>query len=119
MLNIWIGPVRGPIFCTKIASKLIRTYTSQHGLKDLCSEMLGINLSKEYQSSDWAKDTLSKQQLSYAAQDVIYLHELQSKLIIMLEREDRVELAKKCFEALNTIVELDIKGWQNEDIFSH
>ncbi len=119
MLSIWIGPVKGPIYCTKIASKLIRTYTGNHGLKDLCSELLGINISKEYQSSDWAQENLSEQQLNYAAQDVIYLHELQSKLDIMLKREDRIELAKKCFNTLNTIVELDIKGWQNEDIFSH
>ena len=119
VLNKWIGKVDGPIFCTKIASKLVRTYTNRHGLKDLCKELLNIELSKEMQSSDWAQDNLSDQQKIYAAQDVIYLHQLYDKLNLMLEREKRVILAKKCFEALDARVLLDLNGWSNEDIFSH
>ncbi|MBL42841.1 MAG: ribonuclease D [Rhodospirillaceae bacterium] len=119
VLNNWIGDLAGPIFCTKIASKLVRTYTNKHGLKDLCKELIGIELSKEMQSSDWAQETLSEQQKIYAAQDVIYLHKLYDKLIFMLEREKRTKIATKCFEALEARVLLDLNGWSNEDIFSH
>ncbi len=119
VLNKWIGNMEGSVFCTKIASKLVRTYTNKHGLKDLCKELLNIELSKEMQSSDWAQENLSDQQKIYAAQDVIYLHELYDKLELMLEREKRIILAKKCFEALDARVLLDLNGWLNEDIFSH
>ena len=119
VLNKWIGNMKGRIFCTKIASKLVRTYTNKHGLKDLCKELLNIELSKEMQSSDWAQEDLSDQQKIYAAQDVIYLHQLYDKLELMLKREKRVNLAAKCFEALDARVLLDLNGWSNEDIFSH
>jgi len=119
MLQLHVGPIAGPLYCTKIASKLVRTYTDRHGLKDLCRELLGIELSKEQQSSDWAAADLSKDQQSYAAQDVLYLHRLRERLDAMLARENRVELAKKCFDFLPTRVALDIQGWPDQDIFAH
>lgn len=109
----------GPVYCTKIASRLIRTYTDRHGLKDLCRELLGVELSKQQQSSDWAAEELSDQQQQYAANDVLYLHDLRAKLDEMLGREDRQALAQKCFDFLATRVELDLSGWEEEDIFSH
>jgi len=108
-----------PVFCTKIASKLVRTYTSGHGLKDVCRELLGVDLSKEQQSSDWAAPTLSAEQLDYAAADVLYLHEIKGKLEAMLEREGRTALAKACFDFLATRSELDLLGWGDEDVFAH
>tara|TARA_B100001559_G_C16415048_1_gene582273 strand:- start:121 stop:753 length:633 start_codon:yes stop_codon:yes gene_type:complete len=119
VLANWVTDIKGPIFCTKIASKLIRTYTNKHGLKDLCKELLGVELSKEMQSSDWAKPDLTQKQKNYAAQDVIYLHEIYDILRSMLERENRLFLAEKCFEALDVRVLLDLNGWEDEDIFSH
>lgn len=119
MLSIWITPVHGEIYCTKIASKLARTYTDKHGLKDLCLDLLGIKLCKESQSSDWASKNLSSEQIKYAANDVLYLHQLKSLLDSILIRESRNDLAQACFKALATRVELDIKGWCNEDIFAH
>jgi len=109
----------GSIFCTKIASALVRTYTDLHGLKNLCKELLNIDLSKQQQSSDWASDSLSDAQLNYAASDVLYLHQLQRILTARLIREGRFELAKACFEFLPTRAALDLKGWQDVDIFSH
>ncbi len=108
-----------PVYCTKIASKLTRTYTDRHGLKDLAREMLGVELSKQQQSSDWAADTLSQAQLEYAASDVLYLHQLQEKLNARLEREERTEIARACFEFLPTRARLDLIGWPESDIFAH
>ncbi len=108
-----------PIYCTKIASLLVRTYTDKHGLKDLCKELLGVELNKTSQSSDWGNDTLSQEQLEYAAQDVIHLHALKEKLDMMLEREDRMALFQACVEFLPVRALLDLAGWENKDIFAH
>ena len=108
-----------PIFCTKIASGLVRTYTDRHGLKDLCRELLGVDLSKQQQSSDWASDELTKAQLDYAASDVLYLHQLRNILLARLYRENRFEMAKACFDFLPTRAALDLQGWDGVDIFSH
>jgi ribonuclease D len=107
------------IYCTKIASKLSRTYTDSHGLKDLCRELLGVQISKQQQSSDWGNQNLSKEQLEYAASDVLYLHELREKLNIVLKREKRISLAENCFKFLPSRVELDLAGWEELDIFAH
>ena len=107
------------IFCTKIASKLVRTYTDRHGLKDLCKEMLETDLNKSQQSSDWSTSNLSKNQIKYASHDVIFLFELKKKLLEMLERENRLELSEKLFSFLETRVDLDLSGWCDTDIFSH
>ena len=106
------------IYCTKIASKLCRTYTDKHGLYDITKELLGITLNKAQQSSDWGLQKLSEEQKQYAASDVIHLHQIKEKLDLMLVREGRLEMAKKCFAFLETRVELDLGGWE-EDIFSH
>ena len=106
------------IYCTKIASKLVRTYTDKHGYKDLCSELLNKNISKVEQSSDWGGD-LSKEQQSYAATDVLYLHKIRDKLNKMLIREKRVKLAKACFDFIEYRTDLDISGWADQDIFKH
>ncbi|MGI9378033.1 MAG: ribonuclease D [Methyloligellaceae bacterium] len=119
VLSNYLGINISNVYCTKIASKLVRTYTDRHGLKDLCSELLSIELSKQQQSSDWAADTLSNSQQKYAASDVLYLHDLKSKLDAMLERENRVELAQACFDFLPTRAALDLKGWDDMDIFAH
>ncbi len=108
-----------PIYCTKIASKLVRTYTSYHGLKDLCRELIAQSLDKGQQSSDWGAETLSEAQQKYAASDVLYLHALMNKLDMMLKREGRVHLAKACFDFMSTRAELDLMGWADHDIFSH
>ena len=113
------GVVTGPVYCTKIASKLVRTYTDRHGLKDLVRELLSIDLSKQQQSSDWGGDKLSDAQLEYAASDVLYLHDLKRHLDRMLKREGRTELAQQCFEFLKTRCELDLLGWDETDIFAH
>ena len=107
------------VFCTKIASRLCRTYTNYHSLLELCSELLGIKISKQQQSSDWGSNNLSQNQLDYATQDVKYLHQLRDKLIIMLEREGREEIAKECFKFLSARAKLDLLGWDNTDIFAH
>jgi ribonuclease D len=107
------------LFCTKIASRLCRTYTDSHGLKDLCRELLNITLSKQQQSSDWAHSPLSKEQIEYAAADVLYLHRLRTQLTTMLEREERLALAQDCFAFLPTRAAIDLCGWNNEDIFAH
>ena len=108
-----------PVYCTKIASKLVRTYTDKHGLKDLVRELLGVELSKEQQSSDWGAKTLSEKQLAYAASDVAHLHQLKTILDVMLARESRTHLAKACFDFLPGRVELDLAGWEDVDIFAH
>ena len=108
-----------PIYCTKIASKLVRTYTDRHGLKDLVRELLGVELSKEQQSSDWGAKVLSEKQLAYAAADVAHLHALKTQLDAMLAREGRTELAKACFDFLPARANLDLAGWEEIDIFSH
>ena len=109
----------GPVYCTKIASKLCRTYTDRHGLKDLVRELLGVELSKQQQSSDWAAETLSDAQLAYAASDVLHLHGLREKLDMMLAREDRTQIAEACFRFLPQRARLDLLGWNDQDIFSH
>lgn len=108
-----------PVWCSKIASKLVRTFTDRHGLKDLCKELLGVEISKQQQSSDWGAETLSEEQLRYAASDVLYLHRLREKLEIMLVREGRTELANRCFDFLPTRAALDLAGWEECDIFAH
>jgi ribonuclease D len=113
------GVMPTPVYCTKIASRLSRTYTDRHGLKDLVREVLNIELSKQQQSSDWGADALSEAQLAYAASDVLHLHALREKLDAMLAREGRTELAKACFEFLPTRARLDLGGWEAEDIFAH
>ena len=115
----YLGVVTAPIYCTKIASKLVRTYTDKHGLKDLVKELLAVDLSKEQQSSDWGAPELSERQLAYAANDVAYLHRLKEALDCMLAREHRAALAKACFEFLPARAELDLAGWQDTDIFEH
>lgn len=107
------------LYCTKIASYLTRTYTNKHGLKELCKELLGVDLSKQEQTSDWGAENLRPEQMEYAATDVIHLHQLKEKLDIMLHREHRTEIANNCFEFLNTRALLDILGMSHEDIFSH
>jgi ribonuclease D len=113
------GVMTEPLYCTKIASKLTRTYTDRHGLKDLAKEMVDIDLSKQQQSSDWASETLSEAQLAYAASDVLYLHGIKAKLDERLAREGRAELAAACFRFLPTRAKLDLAGWGEEDIFAH
>ena len=113
------GVMPAPVFCTKIASRLTRTYTDRHGLKDICAELLGINLSKVQQSSDWAADQLTPEQLEYAASDVIHLHRLREALETRLARESRAREAQACFRFLPTRARLDLMGWGDQDIFSH
>jgi ribonuclease D len=113
------GVMTGPLFCTKIASRLTRTYTDRHGLKDLLKDVLDIEISKQQQSSDWAAETLSDAQLAYAASDVLYLHQLRERLEPRLAREGRAEIAAACFAFLPTRAKLDLAGWGEEDIFAH
>ena len=119
MIRAYLGVLCRPVYCTKIASRLTRTYTDRHGLKDICRELLGVELSKQQQSSDWGAAELSQEQLAYAASDVLYLHDLRAKLDVMLAREGRDGLAKACFDFLPTRAALDIAGWQEIDIFAH
>lgn len=114
-----LGVVAAPVYCTKIASKLARTYSDKHGLKDLTKELLGRDLSKEQQSSDWGAAELSDSQLAYAASDVLHLHALKAKLDLMLAREGRKDVAQSCFDFLPTRAALDLAGWENVDIFAH
>ncbi|UPT63220.1 MAG: ribonuclease D [Hyphomonadaceae bacterium JAD_PAG50586_4] len=111
--------VTAPLYCTKIASKLVRTYTDRHGLKDLTKEILGRDISKDQQSSDWGAPELSDAQLAYAASDVLHLHALKEKLDAMLAREGRTEIAQSCFDFLPTRAALDLAGWEDTDIFAH
>ncbi len=113
------GVMPAPVYCTKIASRLSRTYTDKHGLKDLVRELTGIDLSKQQQSSDWGGEKLTDAQIAYAASDVLYLHEVKAKLDVMLAREGRMELAEACFRFLPDRVRLDLGGWAAEDIFAH
>jgi ribonuclease D len=113
------GIMPAPVYCTKIASKLTRTYTDRHGLKDLVRELVGVEISKQQQSSDWGAAVLSDAQQSYAASDVLYLHQLKERLDLMLAREGRTELAKACFDFLPARAQLDLAGWPEIDIFSH
>jgi ribonuclease D len=119
MFKQHLGVVTHPVYCTKIASKLVRTYTDKHGLKDIVRELLNVDLSKEQQSSDWGAPELSEKQLAYAANDVAYLHRLKDVLDRMLAREGRTALASACFEFLPTRSQLDLAGWEEVDIFEH
>lgn len=114
-----LGVMPGPVYCTKIASKLARTYTDRHGLKDVVRELVGIDLSKQQQSSDWGAESLSQAQLDYAASDVLHLHAARERLDAMLEREGRTALARACFDFLPTRARLDLAGWAEADIFAH
>jgi ribonuclease D len=119
LLQHALGVSCAPVYCTKIASRLARTYTDKHGLKDLCQDLLGLDLTKEMQSSDWGADELSEAQLTYAAHDVLHLHRLRERLDAMLAREGRVDLAAACFVFLNHRAELDLAGWGETDIFAY
>ena len=119
MVQLHLGVETRPVYCTKIASKLARTYTDRHGLKDVARELAGIDLSKAQQSSDWGAAELSQAQLEYAASDVLYLHAIKAKLDRMLEREGRTELARACFDFLPVRARLDLAGWDEVDIFAH
>jgi len=119
MLQHYLGVTCRPVYCTKIASKLARTYTDRHGLKDLCQELLDIELSKEMQSSDWGVADLSQAQLTYAAHDVLHLHQLRERLDAMLRREHRTDLASACFAFLPWRAKLDLEGWPSVDIFAY
>lgn len=119
ILRHYLGIEVAPVYCTKIASRLVRTYTDRHGFKDLCKELLGIDISKQQQSSDWGAPQLSPEQVEYAASDVLYLHALKDKLDGLLAREGRTHLAEACFRFLPTRAELDLAGWPETDIFAH
>lgn len=119
MLLRYLGVVGAPVYCTKIASKLVRTFTDRHSLRDLCKDLAGVEISKEQQTSDWGADHLSEQQMAYAASDVLHLHVIRGKLDEMLAREGRTELAQACFDFLPTRAALDLAGWANIDIFQH
>ena len=119
MIAHHLGVHCAPLWCTKIASKLTRTYTDKHSLKELCRDLLNIDLSKQQQSSDWGKETLSQTQLEYAASDVLHLHLLKDKLDMLLEREKRRDMAKACFDFVLVRSAMDLAGWENIDIFSH
>ena len=114
-----LGVDVGPVYCTKIASKMTRTYTDRHGLKDLCRDLLGVELSKQQQSSDWGAEDLTEQQMAYAASDVLHLHALREKLDVVLAREGRADIAAACFAFLQTRADLDLAGWDDPDIFAH
>jgi ribonuclease D len=118
-LKHWLGIDCAPVYCTKIASRLTRTYTDRHGLADLTRELLGVDMSKAQQSSDWGAETLSRAQQEYAASDVLYLHDLKARLDEMLAREGRAELARACMDFLPHRVALDLGGWPEVDIFTH
>ena len=118
-IEYYLGVMAAPVFCTKIASKLVRTYTDRHGLKNLVDELLGESISKQQQSSDWGGPVLSDAQRDYAASDVRFLHRMRDELILRLEREGRMDMAQACFDFLPTRSRLDIAGWEDRDIFSH
>ena len=115
----YLGVATAPVYCTKIASKLVRTYTDRHGLRDLCRELLGVEISKQQQSSDWGAPALSAEQQAYAAADVLHLHRLRAELDRRLARENRTHIAEACFGFLPTRAALDLAGWPQEDIFAH
>ncbi len=115
----YLGVTCGPVYCTRTASRLVRTFTDRHGLKDLCRDLIGVEISKQEQSSDWGAPSLSEAQQKYAASDVLYLHQLKAALDIMLAREGRTALAQACFDFLPARAALDLAGWPEEDIFAH
>jgi ribonuclease D len=119
VIKAYLGVECTPVYCTRTASRLMRTYTDRHGLRDVCREMLGVEISKQQQSSDWGAAELTKEQKEYAANDVLYLHALKEKMDEALEREGRMELAQKCFAFLPVRAELDLSGWPGVDIFEH
>ncbi len=119
MFALHLGVITAPVYCTKIASKLARTYTDRHGLKDVTRELLGVDMSKAQQSSDWGAASLSAEQVAYAASDVLHLHALKTRLDDMLTREGRAELAQACFDFLPWRAQLDLAGWEDVDIFAH
>ena len=119
VMRKFLGVDTAPVYCTKIASKLVRTFTDRHGLKDLCRDLIRVELSKQQQSSDWGAETLTEEQQAYAASDVLYLHQLKAKLDPLLAREGRSEIAAACFQFLGTRAELDLIGYEDEDIFAH
>jgi ribonuclease D len=118
-IKAYLGVVTAPVYCTKIASRLVRTFTDRHGLKDLVRDLCGVEISKQQQSSDWGAETLTAEQLKYAASDVLYLHAMREKLDEMLAREGRTELAQACFDFLPSRAALDLAGWDEIDIFAH
>ena len=119
MFALHLGVVTAPVYCTKIASKLARTYTDRHGLKDLVRELLSVDMSKAQQSSDWGQAALTPEQIAYAASDVLHLHALKARLDLMLAREGRAELAQACFDFLPSRAQLDLAGWEDIDVFAH
>lgn len=119
IIKAYLGVSCKPIYCTRTASKLARTYTDRHGLKDVCKELLDVDLSKQQQSSDWGAEVLSAEQMEYAANDVLYLHKIREKLDVMLRREGREELARMVFDAMEMRAALDLAGWRGMDIFEH
>ena len=119
MFILHLNVATAPVYCTKIASKLARTYTDRHGLKDVTKELVGVDVSKAQQSSDWGQGTLTPEQQAYAASDVLNLHAIRERLDAMLEREGRMDLAKACFDFLPTRARLDVEGWEDMDIFAH
>jgi ribonuclease D len=119
MIYHYLGVMALPVYCTKIASRLARTFTDRHGLRDLCKDLINIDLSKQQQSSDWGADTLTEEQLRYAASDVLHLHALRDRLDAILAREGRAGLAQACFDFLPHRVRLDLGGWSEQDIFAH
>lgn len=119
MLYRHLGVLVGPVYCTKIASKLVRTYTDRHGLRDLCRELLGVEISKQQQSSDWGAPDLTEEQLAYAASDVLHLHALKDTLDSLIDREGRRDVAEACFSFLPMRARLDLLGWESEEIFAH
>ena len=119
MFQRHLGVTTKPVYCTKTASRLVRTMTDKHGLKDLCKELLGVDLSKQQQTSDWGAETLSEEQKVYAASDVLHLHALKDKLDALLAREGRLELARACFDFIPYRAALDLAGWNESDIFAH
>jgi ribonuclease D len=119
MIKAWLDIDCGPVYCTKIASKLVRTYTDRHGLQVNIRELKGVDLSKQQSNTDWGADELTPEQIEYAASDVLYLHDLKDRMIEMLEREGRTEIAKACFDFLPARAALDLLGWDDHDIFQH
>lgn len=119
VIKKFLGVETKNVYCTRTASKLIRTYTDRHGLRDCCRELLGVDLNKQQQSSDWGAEELSEAQLEYAANDVLHLHALKEKFDVMLAREGRTQLAQKCFDFLPVRADLDLEGWPEIDIFAH
>lgn len=119
IMRHYLGALTAPVYCTRTASRLVRTYTDRHGYKDVCRELLGVEVSKQQQSSDWGATTLTPEQIEYAASDVMHLHKLKAKLDEMLAREGRTELMQACMNFLPHRAELDLAGWENEDIFAH